>query len=80
MKRHLLYLLTWWGGRKWRRYLRGRHLEKLIVRKMAGNVDVADTAIAEMLASPKKPVLYKHAHRTDHEVFCLHLPILILKK
>ena len=50
------------------------------MRKLDGNLDVVDAAITEMLASPKKLVLYRHAHRTDHEVFCLHLPILILKK
>lgn len=80
MKRRLRYLLTWLGGRKWRRYQRGKYLEKVIVRKMVGNVDVMDTAITEMLASLKKPVLYRHVHGASHEVFCLHLPILIIRK
>ena len=50
------------------------------MRTLDGNLDVVDAAITEMLASSKKPVLYRHIHWKNREVYCLHLPILILRK
>lgn len=77
MKRRLLYLLTWIGGRKWERYRRGKRLEKLIQRKMGGDMRLVDEAITQMLTSPKMPIVYRHVHWGNKNTYCLHLPMRI---
>lgn len=55
-------------------------MEKLIVRKLGADIDLVDRAILQMLASPRKPLLYKHVHWDNKDVYCLHIPVLVIEK
>lgn len=76
MKR-LLYLFAWIDGRIWERYRRGRRLEKLILRKMDGDIRLVDEAITQMLTSSRMPIIYRHTHLGNKTTYCLHLPMRI---
>lgn len=78
MNRPLRYLLIWLGSRKIGvRYRRGRKLEKLVVKKIGGDMALVDSAIDNMLASHDKPLVFRHIHYGEKSVYCLHLPVSI---